>query len=312
MRVSVLVPSYRRPADLSRCLAAIGGQIRAADQVLVVARKGDEETLAVSKEWQNRLPLELIEVELPGVVHALNAGLARCVGDILAITDDDAAPRPDWLQRMEAHYVADPRIGGVGGRDWMYNNGVLDLGDSAVVGRILWYGRIIGAHHRGVGPVRDVDVLKGVNSSFRITAIRPIGFDTRLRGSGAQVHHEILAGLRVKRAGWRLIYDPELAVDHYPGARHDRDQRLKLDLVATENRAFNLRLALNEIEPGWLRMMAFAWQLGVGTIEEPGLIWLWRHRLRGTKNILIVYRATIAGWRQAAKASKIRNVRELA
>ncbi len=304
MKLCVIVPSFRRPADLARCLRALSAQTRPADQILVVARVGDVETFNVAQDWNARVPIELVEVTLPGVVHALNAGLARCVGEIAAITDDDAAPRPEWLARIEAHYAADPTIGGVGGRDWIYNDGIIELGDSAVVGRILWYGRIIGNHHRGVGPARDVELLKGANWSFRTAAIRPIGLDTRLRGSGAQVYNEVLACLAVKRAGWRLVYDPEVAVDHYLGTRHDRDQRQKLDKVATENRAFNLRLALNEIQPGWLRMMALAWQMAVGNQEAPGIVWLWRHRMNGRKDILAVYRANLTGWRLGARELK--------
>ncbi len=312
MKVSALIPSYRRPRDLERCLQAFTNQVRLADQLMVVARTEDDETLNVVRQWNQRLAIELIEVTVPGVVHALNAGLARCTGDILAITDDDAAPRPDWLSRIEAHYAADPSLGGLGGRDWIYPNGVFEPGDSAVVGRILWYGRIIGNHHRGVGPVRDVDLLKGANWSFRTTAIRQIGFDTRLRGSGAQVYNEVPASLGVKRAGWRLVYDPQVAVDHYLSVRHDRDQRQKLDKVATENRAFNLRLVLNEIQPNRLRLMALAWQLAVGTKEAPGIIWLWRHRMKGRKDILAVYRANLRGWRRGAKELKMRNLKGLA
>lgn len=311
MKLSVLVPTFRRPADLARCLQALLGQTRGADQILVVARVDDVETLDVVRDWNDRLSIDLVEVTVPGVVHALNAGLARCAGDILAIIDDDAAPRPHWLKRIEAHYVADPTIGGLGGRDWIYNDGVIELGDSAVVGRILWYGRIIGNHHRGAGPARDVDLLKGANWSFRTTAIRPIGFDTRLRGSGAQVYNEVPASLGVKRAGWRLVYDPEVTVDHYLGTRHDRDQRQKLDKVATENRAFNLRLVLNEIQPNWLRVTALAWQLAVGTREAPGIVWVLRHRMNGRKDILAVYRANMIGWRLGAKELKTRNVGSL-
>lgn len=312
MKVSALIPTYRRPQDLERCLRAFSVQTRLADQLMVVARTDDNETLSVVRHWTGKLSIDLIEVTVPGVVHALNAGLARCTGDILAITDDDAAPRPDWLSRIEAHYVADSTIGGLGGRDWIYNDGVIELGDSAIVGRILWYGRIIGNHHRGVGPARDVDLLKGVNWSFRTIAIRPIGFDTRLRGMGAQVYNEVPACLCVKRAGWRLIYDPEVTVDHYLGTRHDRDQRQKLDKVATENRAFNLRLVLNEIQPGWLLVMALAWQLAVGTREAPGIAWLWRHKMQGREDILAVYRANLKGWRLGAKELKMRNLKGLA
>jgi glycosyltransferase involved in cell wall biosynthesis len=304
MKISVVVPSYRRPRDLERCLKALSVQTRPADQILVVVRSDDEETLETVRSFQEMLPLEAVHVEIPGQVYALNAGLARCSGDVVAITDDDAAPRPKWLARIEDHFASHPKIGGVGGRDWLYNDGVIELGDSAVVGCILWFGRIVGDHHRGAGPVRDVDILKGANCSFRVNAIKHIGFDTRLRGTGAQVHNDMMISLAVRRAGWRLVYDPEVAVDHYLGTRHDRDQRQKLDKVATENRAFNLRLALNEIQPGWLRMMALAWQLAVGNREAPGIAWLWRHKMNGRKDILAVYRANLTGWRRGARELK--------
>jgi glycosyltransferase involved in cell wall biosynthesis len=256
--------------------------------------------------------LEIVLVEVPGQVSALNAGLARCSGDIVAITDDDAAPRPDWLQRIEGHFTSDPKVAGVGGRDWIHNEGVIELGESAVVGRILWFGRIVGDHHRGAGPARDVDILKGANCSFRIDAIKHIGFDRRLRGSGAQVHNDMMISLAVRRAGWRLIYDPQVTVDHYLGRRHDNDQRGQLNQDSAVDRAYNLRLAINEIQPAWRRLAALIWQFAIGTKEAPGLLWLWRHSVHGKKNVLAVYRATMAGWRQAAGASKIRNITEVA
>ena len=109
-----------------------------------------------------------------------------------------------------------------------------------------------------------------------------------------------------------MVYDPQVAVDHYLSIRHDRDQRQQLDKAATENRAFNLRLVLNEIQPNRLRLMALAWQMAVGTKEAPGIVWLWRHRMKGRKDILAVYRANLTGWRLGSKALKMRNLKGLA
>jgi cellulose synthase/poly-beta-1,6-N-acetylglucosamine synthase-like glycosyltransferase len=291
MKLSVLVPSYRRPVDLQRCLQALSAQVLPADQILVVARTGDDETIEVVRNWSGRWSVELVEVTSSGVVHALNAGLARCSGEILAITDDDAAPRPDWLQRLEKYYADDPTLGGVGGRDWMHINGEMDSGAKTTVGRFLWFGRMVGNHHRGVGPAREVDILKGANWSFRTAAIRPIGFDTRLRGAGAQVYNEVLACLAVKRAGWRLVYDPAVAVDHFPAPRFDRDRRGQFDPIATADRAFNLHLALLEISPAWRRYAALGWQRIYGTRDEPGLISLLLLIARRDRHAFSRYRA---------------------
>ena len=272
MRVSVLVPSYRRPKDLERCLGAIASQQRPADQVLVVVRKGDAETFRVSAEWQIRLNLEIVEVGVPGQVQALNAGLACCVGDIVAITDDDAAPFADWLLRIENHFASDPKVGGVGGRDWVHENGGMVRDEEHLVGRFLWFGRAVGNHHLGAGPAREVDFLKGANCSFRMKAIARIGFDVQLKGVGAQVHNDLAASLAVKRAGWKIIYDPKVGVDHFPAPRFDHDERRKFDACAAANRRFNFRLAVNSGLPIWHRSAVLAWHYLIGTKSDPGLV----------------------------------------
>jgi glycosyltransferase involved in cell wall biosynthesis len=261
------------------------------DQVLIIARADDQTTINTAKSWQAQLPLQIVEVSKPGQVHALNTGLSHCNGDIIAITDDDAAPRGDWLERIEAHFENDPKIGGVGGRDWMHQDGRLLVGEKRVVGRVMPFGRVVGFHHLGAGPPRDVDILKGANCAYRMAAIRPIGFDTRLRGSGAQVHNDMLASLAVLHAGWRLVYDPAVAVDHYLAPRFDRDQRNRFDALATADRAYNFRLALREISPGWKRLAAYAWHYVVGTRDEPGLVNFIRLIWRSDPNALLKFRA---------------------
>src|SRR5205085_7988956 len=52
-----------------------------------------------------------------GQVAACNAGLETAVGDIIAITDDDAVPQPDWLSGIERQFLSDSGVGGVGGPD---------------------------------------------------------------------------------------------------------------------------------------------------------------------------------------------------
>ena len=110
MKLTVLVPTYRRPAYMARCLHALEPQTRSADQVLVVVRESDVETQELFTHFSFRLPLEVVTVTVPGQVAALNAGLDRVDGEVVAITDDDAAPHHDWLQRIEQHFVATPNL----------------------------------------------------------------------------------------------------------------------------------------------------------------------------------------------------------
>jgi glycosyltransferase involved in cell wall biosynthesis len=268
VRLSVLVPTYRRPTYLVKCLRALEQQRRHPDQVIVVVRDCDAETQELLGQCSFRLPLELVVVNFPGQVCALNAGLDWVDGEIVAITDDDAAPYCDWLQRIEHHFQSDSTLAGVGGRDFIRDGHTYS--NSPVVGKIQWFGRQIGNHHRGVGAPRYVDVLKGANMSYRMDAIGALRFDTRLLGAGAQVHNDMAFSLQLRRRGWSLIYDPAVAVDHFCGDRFDDDGRVFKSQQAIMNKAHNETVAILDYLPGWRRAVFLAWAIVIGHRGSPG------------------------------------------
>ena len=268
--LSVLLPTWRRPDSLSRCLLALARQTRPAEQVVVTVRRDDAATWARLDELRDELgpAFEAVAVEPGPLTAAMNAGLSRTRGDLVALTDDDAEPREDWLERLAA-WFADQSIGGVGGRDWQPH----ERWDVEDVGRVAWFGRVGGNHHLGVGPPRDVDVLKGVNCCFRGDVLRRVGFDRRLRGRGNVSHWEMPLCFAFVRAGWRLVYDPAVTVDHHVAPRHDGDTNARGDFARDPyvDSVHNETLALLEHLTPARRAAFAAWAILVGTREAPGL-----------------------------------------
>lgn len=303
MTVAVLVPTYRRPQDLRRCLSALGHQTLPPDLVVVVVRRDDAASHAVLDEGWTMLPLRLVEVDAPGVVHALNCGLAVIDSEIVAIIDDDTAPRPAWLARIVDIFTTRTDVGGLGGRDWVHQGGRVESGTRDVVGRMTWYGRCIGNHHLGAGAAREVQFLKGANMSYRRSAIDGLTFDERLRGTGAQVCNDMGFSVAVHRRGWVLLYDPQVELDHYPGVRHDEDRRNEVSYLACHNAAFNQALIVCEAL-GRPRALAFlVWAVLVGTRGEPGLLQMLR-LLPAQRGAAIVraranIRGAVEGWSAA-------------
>jgi glycosyltransferase involved in cell wall biosynthesis len=248
MKITAIIPTYQRPKDLERCLDAFKKQIRPPDQLLVTMRDTDTKTADFLQSYHiEHLPLRALIVDVTGVVAAMNCALEASTGDIIAFTDDDAAPHVDWLQRIEAYFLSDEHLGGLGGRDWQYVGTKLkETGERRVVGQMRWDGLVIGNHHLGVGEPQEVYVLKGVNMSFRRTAITDLRFDERMRGTGAQVHFELAFSLSLKRAGWKILFDPKVAVDHFPAQRFDEDLREAFSAIALTNQVHNETLALLE------------------------------------------------------------------
>lgn len=285
--IGVLVASYKRPKPLLTCLASLSEQVHPPDEVLVVLRSDDLETQNAIANLRTTLAVKVVLTNASGTVAARNAGLDASTSDVLAILDDDTKPHPDWLQRVLTCFQEDPLLGGLGGRDRCFDGVAFDDRQAEVIGRIQWFGRMIGNHHLGYGGIREVDFLKGANMSFRAEAFKHVRFDRRLKGSGAQPREDTAFSVAVKAAGWKLAYDPGAVVDHY-AARRDED-RYYVDVRPLTNETSFREFAYNDILSIWLalkgiRKVAFMlWTVSVGTCVSPGLLQAIRFtpRLRG-------------------------------
>jgi hypothetical protein len=223
-------------------------------------------------------------------------------GDVVATTDDDGEPRPDWLAAVLSRYSHDD-VGGVGGRDLMRDDGAVVGGTARRVGVLQPFGRVIGNHHIGTGPARDVDVLKGVNMSMRRELWR---FDRSLRGEGTQPHWELDLCLRARREGWRLIYDPGIVVDHHRAPRVGEEARSALTTRSLIDWVHNELYAVLKWAPARRRAVAIAYALLVGQRNTPGPL-LIPERLVRERDVGEVLRRSRAGAR--ARLLALRNAR---
>ncbi|HWA14885.1 MAG TPA: glycosyltransferase family 2 protein, partial [Gemmatimonadales bacterium] len=219
MKLSVIIPTCRRPAELLRCLQALRDQQRLPDEVLVALREDDSETLVALATWDpGPLPLRIVSVGLVNASEARNRCLDLATGDVIVMTDDDTAPHHDFLARIRTRFVAEPALGGLGGPDWIGGIELPEAERATRIGRVTWWGRQVGNHHRGCSAPQVVEWLKGANMSFRREALAGHRFGRGLRGGAAQFGEDLALSLQVHRAGWKLLYDPSVAVDHFPGA----------------------------------------------------------------------------------------------
>jgi glycosyltransferase involved in cell wall biosynthesis/predicted O-methyltransferase YrrM len=286
--VSVVVATFHRPGLLAPCLDGLRSQSRRAEEVLVIVHESDEPSAEVVAQFACGWPeLRCLRIERLGTVAAYNRGLAAARGAIVAYVDDDAVPAVDWLERIVATFERDAAIAAVGGRDVIVENGrVLDAPNGSggpaaepIVGRLEWFGRTLGNHHIGVGGPRDVDLLKGVNMSYRRSAVARFGFDERLQGKGAQLHSELSICLPLRRRGLRVVYDPEIVVTHFPSPRLYGDQRSDLGSEAVFAAAHNEALAILDNVGAVRRLVYGAWGITIGNTDAPGLAVLGRDLL---------------------------------
>lgn len=292
--ITIIIPSYRRPEYLSRCLTSIASQILPPTEVLVVCRVDDPASEAITTTHGAKI----VSVSSTGVVAAMNAGLRGSTGDIVGLLDDDVVVPQTWLAEL-SRWFADSNVGGAGGRDRVFANGCpIDAPRTTHVGVLRPHGRVVGNHHLGQGAPKSVDVLKGCNLLLRRAAVT--GFDERMCGSGAQVHWELALCLSMRRCGWSLIYDPTVEVDHYPAPRFDEDQRNSFNGWSVHHAAHNETLALLDHLPVGSLPAYWLWALLIGNASSPGLVQALRRR--DPRGLWFSIRGRLAALRTRANA----------
>jgi GT2 family glycosyltransferase len=121
LRVSVVVPTYRRSELLARCLAALAAQtmtpesyeIVVADDAASAATRGQVENFAGQAPCEVRyVPV----MQAHGPAAARNAGWQAARAPLVAFTDDDTVPDCRWLESGAGALERDPELAAVTGQ----------------------------------------------------------------------------------------------------------------------------------------------------------------------------------------------------
>lgn len=116
--VSVVVPTFRRPGPLGRCLQSLAQLDYPRDrlEVIVVDDGGQDLSATGLSDLLPGVPVRLvIQPVNSGPATARNRGAREASGALLAFTDDDCRPHPAWLLDL-ATAVEEQPTALVGGR----------------------------------------------------------------------------------------------------------------------------------------------------------------------------------------------------
>jgi cellulose synthase/poly-beta-1,6-N-acetylglucosamine synthase-like glycosyltransferase len=119
--VTIVIPTFRRPDLLQRCLAsclAQKGLGTVAIEVLVIdnSPEGSAELSVCDVARGAAWPVRYVHEPEPGISSARNAGLRCAAGELIAFIDDDEVATEDWLVRLvntQRHSKADVVFGPV-------------------------------------------------------------------------------------------------------------------------------------------------------------------------------------------------------
>jgi glycosyltransferase involved in cell wall biosynthesis len=202
--ISIVVPTFDRPAPLARCLEGVAAMTGAGAhlEVVVVNDGGTPPPGDLVERLRGRLHLVIVEQPRRGPAAARNAGVARARGAFVAFLDDDCVPDSGWLAALAARLAADPDAA-VGGRT---SNALPGNRYSAASQLLIDH---LYAHHNGSGKPR---FLASNNVAFPRRALLDAGgFDAafpRPAGEDRELCDRWLGG------GRRMAFVPDAIVQH--------------------------------------------------------------------------------------------------
>jgi GT2 family glycosyltransferase len=210
---SVVVATYKRPAHVRRCLEHLRRQTLPPSRIVVVDGSPDTETADVVADFEG-VEYRRNDHGLGTLATSRAIGLADLEEDVVAFVDDDAYARPDWLAELLVPY-ADPRVGAVGGRADNGRPGEETEGIGQI-GLLLPDGRLTGFFAADPGKVVKTDHMIGANMSYRTALARELG-GVRDFYPGTCLREDADMPLRIRRAGFDVVFAPRAVVRHVAG-----------------------------------------------------------------------------------------------
>lgn len=105
MRVSVIIPTFRRPDAFTRAVRSVLAQEGVvAFEIVAVDNSPEGSAVTAFKSLETRadVPFRWTHEPRPGVSHARNAALRIARGELIAWLDDDEEASPHWLASLIA------------------------------------------------------------------------------------------------------------------------------------------------------------------------------------------------------------------
>lgn len=140
MRLSLVVATMGRSAEVGELLETVLAQRPVPAEVIVVDQNGDDRLVPVLAPYRGRLALSHLRSSVANANHARNIGLRHARGEIVCFPDDDCLLPVGVLARADAAFAADPALavltgpaaspgGGLGSGRWRQESGPITLGD---------------------------------------------------------------------------------------------------------------------------------------------------------------------------------------
>lgn len=225
-KVSLIIVSHNRPAELKRVLGSLRYLDYAAFEVIVVSQHDPRVLFPAVFGIEH---VKFVAFEQANISVARNLGINVAAGEIIAFCDDDAVPEPTWLSHLVTGF-AEPEVAAAGG----YVRGRNGITFQWQGNRFDRFGNqfpltpVPGETLTVSGNAEFGIKTEGTNCAYRADILRALG------GFDENFHYyldETDLNYRLGLAGWKTALVPRAEVHHRFAASDTRNrQRAPKDL----------------------------------------------------------------------------------
>jgi GT2 family glycosyltransferase len=268
--VSIIIPVFNQLEYTHACLASLQTvEKQTRFEVIIVDDCSTDRTAEMIPQVDGITYLR--NERNSGFVDSCNRGAEQARGKYLVFLNNDTLVKPGWLTALLDTFAEESQAGIVGSK-LLYPDGRLQE-----AGGIIWqdasgwnYGKFDDAHKPEYNFLREVDYCSGAALMVPKTLFESLGkFDSRYAPG---YYEDTDLAFKVRRAGYKVFYQPLSEVIHYEGATGGTD----LSTGAKKHQDIN-RLTFGE-----------TWAAELATKPANGELEFLRKLPRGRKNILVI------------------------
>jgi glycosyltransferase involved in cell wall biosynthesis len=209
--ISVIICTYNRPNEIRRAIESILANAYSDYELLIVDQSNTDETREIVEKYIYKDSHIKYLYSSRSKSRALNLGVKKAEGEIIAFTDDDCAVSEDWLDKIVSTF------------------------DSLKTDSIVVFGSVKAAKHdirKGFIPdnkIREVELkgplsikkvsfgIVGMNMIVKKTFFEKVGYFDEVLGPGAELKaaEEYDITYRALKKEFKILFVPGIKVEHY-------------------------------------------------------------------------------------------------
>jgi len=218
--LSIIIPTLNRDKVLINTIKDLLNQDYKSFEIIIIDQSDiiSKELMHFVEKYQQ---IKYFHIDEKGSPNAKNVGAKLAKGDILLFLDDDVEISAKKFLNFHLENFENKDIAVVAGR--VLQNGDRPLNKVKEVGRYKFFGLIGRSDFNADFRSENIDYALAGNQSIRKSVFMSVGGFSKIF-KGNAYFEETDFGLRIKKAGYRIVFDPRAKLKHlqYQSGGHRR------------------------------------------------------------------------------------------